>query len=171
MSVPRSSARSVIALIALGSNQGDSRRHLLSAARELGRLRATRLIALSTLRRTAPVGGPPQRDFLNGAACVRTGLSPAGLVVELKRLEALHGRRPGRRWGPRPLDLDLLFYGDAGLRTRLLEVPHPRAPSRAFVTVPLAELGGRLGRRLAGYPRKALALHAERKMLDSRPRP
>jgi 2-amino-4-hydroxy-6-hydroxymethyldihydropteridine diphosphokinase len=136
----------------MGSNRGPARLHLRFALAELARLPRTRLLGRSPLRRTAPVGGPPQPDYWNAAACVRTSLSPAGLLVELKRLEALRGRRPGVRWGPRPLDLDLLFYGDERVRTRLLRVPHPRAHLRAFVRAPLADLAP-LARRLKGYPR------------------
>jgi len=135
----------------MGSNRGPAKRHLRFALHALARLPFTRLLRRSSLYRTAPVGGPPQADYLNAVACVRTSLSPAGLLVELKRVEALRGRRPGPRWGPRPLDLDILFYGDARVRTRLLGVPHPRALARAFVLVPLAELSD-WGRRLNGYP-------------------
>lgn len=63
-----------------------------------------------------------------------------GLLAELKRLEALRGRRPGRRWGPRPLDCDLLFYANLRLRTPHLRLPHPRALRRRFVLAPLAEI-------------------------------
>ena len=79
-----------------------------------------------------------------------------GLLIELKRLEALRGRRPGPRWGPRPLDCDLLFYGAARIKTAHLEVPHPRALSRRFVLEPLAELRPRWVPPAA--PRKTLSV-------------
>ena len=126
-------------LIGLGSNLGDRGSHLSFALKALISLPRTRLVRRSSFRRTAPVG-PPQPDYLNGAAWIRTGLSPMGLLVELKRIEALRGRRPGRRWGPRTLDCDLLFYGGLRVKTAFLEVPHPRALRRPFVLEPLAEL-------------------------------
>lgn len=126
-------------VVALGSNRGDRAARLRAAVRALARLPATRLVRASSVYRTRPVG-PPQRDFYNAAALLRTRLSPMGLLVELKRLEVRAGRRRGPRWGPRPLDLDLIFYGGARLRTPFLELPHPRWAERGFVRAPLAEL-------------------------------
>lgn len=126
-------------LIGLGSNLGDRAGHLRFALKALAALPRTRLLRRSSFRRTAPVG-PPQPEYLNAAAWLRTTLSPMGLLLELKRLEALRGRRPGLRWGPRPLDCDLLFYGRSRIRTPFLRVPHPRALGRRFVLEPLAEL-------------------------------
>ncbi|MFH2202116.1 MAG: 2-amino-4-hydroxy-6-hydroxymethyldihydropteridine diphosphokinase [Elusimicrobiota bacterium] len=133
-------------LIALGSNRGRRRSHIRFALRALDLLPRTRLLRRSSLHETAPVGGPPQRHFINAAALIRTRLSPMGLLVELKRLEASCGRRPGPRWGPRPLDLDILYYGRKKLRTRYLRVPHPLVRKRQFVLAPLAEVSpSRLG--------------------------
>lgn len=67
-------------------------------------------------------------------------MTPMGLLVECKRLEAAAGRKPGLRWGPRPLDIDIISYGRRRLRTRWLEIPHPRAMERAFVLAPLADI-------------------------------
>lgn len=131
----------VLAAIALGSNRGSRSKHIRFAFKALDRLPRTRLLSHSSIHESKPVGGPPQRDFLNAAALLRTRLSPMGLLVELKRLEARRGRRPGRRWGPRPLDLDILSYGRTTLRTRFLTLPHLRARRRRFVLAPLAELG------------------------------
>ena len=128
-------------LIALGSNQGDKAGQLRLALRALAWLRGTRLKRASSLHRSRAVGPGRQPYYLNAAALIETSLSPMGLLVELKRLEARRGRRPGRRWGPRPLDLDILSYGRLRLKTRFLTLPHPRALSRPFVLGPLAELG------------------------------
>lgn len=90
---------------------------------------------------TAPVGGPPQPDFLNAVATGRTFLTPLGLLELLKRLEAEAGRPDsGEPNGPRPLDLDLLLYGDLQTDLPELVVPHPRLVARRFVLAPLADL-------------------------------
>jgi len=95
----------------------------------------------SPLYLTTPVGGPPQPDFLNAVATGRTELAPLDLLRLLKRLEADAGRSPsGRANGPRPLDLDLLLYGDRRIDLPELVVPHPRLTERRFVLAPLADL-------------------------------
>ena len=63
-----------------------------------------------------------------------------GLLIELKRIEALAGRKPGKRWGPRSLDIDIITYGDQKIKTPWLTVPHPEATKRSFVLVPLLEI-------------------------------
>lgn len=128
------------ALVALGSNVGDRLRSLRLARARLSGLPATRVLRASSVYESAPVGPGRQGPYLNAVVLVETGLRPLSLLVELKRLEGRAGRRPGRRWGPRPLDLDILTYGRAALRTPLLTLPHPRARSRAFVAVPAAEV-------------------------------
>lgn len=87
------------------------------------------------------MGGPPQPDFLNAVAVGRTLLPPRELLEVLHRLEAEAGRdRRGEKDGPRPLDLDLLIYGDVAIDLPGLVVPHPRLGSRRFVLAPLADL-------------------------------
>jgi pantoate--beta-alanine ligase len=85
--------------------------------------------------------GPAQGPFLNGVAEVHTTLSPAGLLAVLKAIEREGGRRPAPRNHPRPVDLDIVFFGDLEIDTRDLIVPHPRWRERPFVTTPLRELG------------------------------
>lgn len=144
------------AFLSLGSNAAGASGRLRRALSELAGLPATRLVRVSGLYRSSPVGRRGQPDFLNCAAELSTRLSPAGLLTELKRLEAEAGRKPGPRWGPRPLDLDILLYGDRRLRTRWLQIPHPRALRRRFVLEPLAELAPRL--RWPGGPEVERAL-------------
>lgn len=129
-------------LLLLGGNLGDRRRRLREALARIKALAGTRLTARSRVYETAPVG-PSDKPYLNLVVAVRTTLSPMGLLVELKRLEALAGRRPAKRWTARNLDIDLLKYGALRLRTPWLEVPHPRILERAFVLAPLAELAPR----------------------------
>lgn len=132
-----------VAYLGLGSNQGDRRAHLTAAIEALGRTPGIAVGAVSTLRETTPQGeGPPQDPFLNGAVRIETGLDAHALLAVCKAIEAAAGRRlPAPRNHPRPLDLDLLLYGDAVLDTRDLVVPHPRLHEREFVLEPLRELG------------------------------
>jgi len=127
-------------LVGLGSNLGDRAAMLRAALRGLERLPRTRLRACSRLRPSAPVGGPPQPGYLNGAVRLETGLGPRELLGELLALERRLGRRRGQRWGPRTVDLDLLLYQDWHEDGPLLTVPHPRLAERGFVLRPLAEI-------------------------------
>ena len=161
--------RRVRAYIGLGANVGDARRTLAVAVAALSALPHARRRGVSRLYRTKPVGVTDQPDFLNAVVAldVPAGESPAAgataLLVDLKRLERELGRRAGRRWGPRELDLDLLVFGrarlaierppegaplttevDPGAAARLLEVPHPAMRERLFVLAPLADLAARL---------------------------
>jgi len=126
--------------LSLGSNVGDRAKHLRWALRRLAVLPRTRLLKVSRFYQTRPEGVERQRNYLNAAASIRTALSPVGLLVHLKALEAQAGRRPARRWSPRPLDIDILFYENRIFKTRWLVLPHPLALKRAFVLAPLAEI-------------------------------
>jgi 2-amino-4-hydroxy-6-hydroxymethyldihydropteridine diphosphokinase len=128
-----------LAWIGLGSNRGDRRANL---DRALTGLESAGLVVRrrSRVRETEPVGGPIQSRFLNAAIEVETDLEPVALLALLKRVETEVGRRPGPRWGPREIDLDLLLHEDAVVRGTDVEVPHPRMAERAFVLEPLAEI-------------------------------
>ena len=124
--------------IALGSNLGDRLGNLRAA------IAALEAAGIAVVRRSFAWETPPvpadQPPFLNAAVLAETSLPPAALLAELKAIEHALGRRPGRRWGPRPIDLDILFYGDLRLETPDLTIPHPRIAERAFVLAPLAEI-------------------------------
>ena len=127
--------------IALGSNQGDRELNLLRAIAEMGRLRATRITALSGFYDTEPVGPVSQDNFLNAVLKLETSFSPRELLKELQRIESSVFRRVRTvHWGPRTMDLDILFYGDSVVAEEDLTIPHPRLHERAFVLVPLAEI-------------------------------
>lgn len=132
------------AYIALGSNLGDRDRHIAEALQSLARLPGTFVLRVSSMHETAPVGGPAgQGPFLNAAAELQTRLSPADLLAEMLRIERDAGRDRSQdavRWGPRPLDLDLLFYDSLTLDEDGLTLPHPRMHERAFVLAPLNEI-------------------------------
>lgn len=129
----------VRAHVAIGANLGDARAAVLRAMADLGTLPDTRVVACSSLYRSAPVdaSGP---DFVNAVVELETGLEPESLLHELQRLELGAGRERPYRNAPRTLDLDLLFHGDAVMATEALTLPHPRISERAFVLLPLAEI-------------------------------
>lgn len=136
--------RAQTALIALGSNLGDREAHLRFAIEQLRLLPDTRVTAVSSFHETQPVGGPPQRPFLNAAVRVTTGLSPEGLRARMADLEKARGRERTVRDGPRTLDLDLVLFGATICETPTLTLPHPRFRDRAFVLAPAAEIAGDL---------------------------
>jgi 2-amino-4-hydroxy-6-hydroxymethyldihydropteridine diphosphokinase len=151
--------RTIRAYLGLGANLGDPAATLAWAVGALDRAPRMRVRAVSPLYVTAPWGVTDQPDFRNAVVAIDTRLGPLDLLVALKDLEREAGRRTGRRWGPRELDLDLLVYGrqvireerppggrslDAGedpaRAARLLEVPHRDLAERLFVLAPLADL-------------------------------
>lgn len=103
--------------------------------RELGDL-----VAVSSLWETAPIGGPPQDDYLNAVAVINTVLGPRPLLDHFLDIERSMGRERRERWGPRLIDLDILLYSDAVIDAPGLRVPHPRMTERRFVLAPLAEV-------------------------------
>ena len=126
------------AVIALGSNIGDTHSHLHHAVVELEKF--LDVIAVSSFYRTAPVGGPPQDDYLNAVLVGNCDLEPLDLLVAMQEIELLAGRVREVHWGPRTLDLDLIQYGDHEIHEPHLEIPHPRAHERAFVLEPWLEI-------------------------------
>lgn len=131
--------RPVTAFIGLGANLGDARGTVQRAIVALGSLPSTRLIAQSSLFRTAPVdaGGD---DYVNAAAQLETNLEAATLLGHLQRIEHLFGRERPFLNAPRTLDLDLLLFGQQQIHTATLVVPHPRLTERAFTLIPLLQL-------------------------------
>jgi 2-amino-4-hydroxy-6-hydroxymethyldihydropteridine diphosphokinase len=130
------------AYLGLGSNLGDRLAHLQFGLDGLA-ARAGSVVAISPVYETQPVGGPAQPDYLNAVVAVETELSPRELLGVAKALEAGAGREPpapGNRWGPRPLDIDVLIVGDQRVDEPDLVVPHPRIHQRAFVLAPLADI-------------------------------
>jgi 2-amino-4-hydroxy-6-hydroxymethyldihydropteridine diphosphokinase len=95
---------------------------------------------ISDLYRTAPVSRIPQPDFLNAALVATTTLTPAALLASLKLCERLTGRRRTERWGPRPLDIDLLVFGNVVIERPELRVPHLRLRERRFYLEPLSQI-------------------------------
>jgi 2-amino-4-hydroxy-6-hydroxymethyldihydropteridine diphosphokinase len=126
------------AAVGLGSNLGDRRAHLQKAfqgLRELGKV-----VAMSSLYETEPLGGPEQGPYLNAVVLLDTELTPSELLEGLLGLERATGRERRERWGPRTLDLDILLYGEEELDQPGLTVPHPALADRRFVVEPLLEV-------------------------------
>jgi 2-amino-4-hydroxy-6-hydroxymethyldihydropteridine diphosphokinase len=129
------------AYVGLGSNLQGPAGQLENAFDMLAALPQTRLIARSSLYRSAPFGGVEQPDFVNAAAALLTRLTAKQLLAELQQIEARRGRERGDiRWGPRVLDLDLLVYGNEIIQDTDLVVPHPGIAERNFVLLPLWEV-------------------------------
>lgn len=134
------------AWISLGGNQGDTRAVFREALERLDALPAVSLAGISSLYETPPWGDEAQPPFLNAVVRVATDLDAHDLLETLQSIETALGRQrdPGRPWGPRRIDLDLLLLGDQRLSGARLTLPHPRLHERAFVLVPLQELEPRL---------------------------
>ena len=124
----------------MGSNLGDKAARISSSLEALDRLPETRLVRASRFYQTEPVGKTDQDWFVNAAALIETGLSPRALLEALLSIENRAGRVRTEKWGPRLIDLDLLFYDDLIIEEEGLVVPHPYMPERRFVLAPLSEV-------------------------------
>jgi 2-amino-4-hydroxy-6-hydroxymethyldihydropteridine diphosphokinase len=154
------------AYLGLGSNLGDRLAHLQRAVDLLGAEDGVRVLRSSRVYETAPVGGPPQPDYLNAVIQIETDLSPRELLRTCMGVEIELGRIRDERWGPRTIDVDVLTYGGERIDEPDLVVPHPRMHERGFVLVPLAELdadpllpGGRRLGDLRLEPGSVLGVH------------
>ena len=130
----------VTAFIGLGANLGDAQQAVRDAIDAIDGLPAVTVMKQSSLYRSAPVdaGGP---DYINAVIEVRTALTAPHLLAQLQRIEQGAGRRRPYRNAPRTLDLDLLLFGAGSIASAALTLPHPRMQERAFVLLPLAEIG------------------------------
>jgi 2-amino-4-hydroxy-6-hydroxymethyldihydropteridine diphosphokinase len=130
-----------VAWLGLGSNLEAPAEQLSRALDELALEPALRLLAVSGLYRTAPVGGPSgQPDFCNACVAVAADCNALELLTTTQAIEQAHGRVRDVRWGPRTLDIDMLAFDDLVLSQARLTLPHPRAAERAFVLAPLGEI-------------------------------
>lgn len=126
--------------LGLGSNMHNPPAQLEAAVAALGLLPTTHIQRISPLYVSKAWGKTDQPDFLNMVVEIDTALAPASLLRKIKQIEADQGRTPGERWGPRPVDIDILLYDKQEINTPTLVVPHPRMWERAFVLRPLADL-------------------------------
>ena len=124
------------AVLSAGTNLGDRLGTLQACVQAIGRLPDTDVLAISPVYETAPVGGPPQPDYLNAVLLIHTGLPPRDLLDATHGLEAGFGRIRAERFGPRTLDIDIICYAGQVSDDPELTLPHPRAHERAFVLAP-----------------------------------
>jgi 2-amino-4-hydroxy-6-hydroxymethyldihydropteridine diphosphokinase len=128
------------AYLGLGSNLGDRAAHLQLAVDELATTTGVRVVAVSKVYETSPVGGPAQDDYLNAVVAIETDLNARQLLAVAQHLEQRAARVRTVRWGPRTLDVDVLLVGDEHVAEADLEVPHPRLYERGFVLAPLRDV-------------------------------
>ncbi len=126
--------------IGIGSNIGDKLNHCKKAISEILKINGHKLLAQSSFFKTKPIGFPSQDWFINGIVKIETDLEPFELLRTLKSIELQMGRKETFRWGPRVIDLDILFFGDMEIDTEELQIPHPLLQERQFVLAPLAEI-------------------------------
>lgn len=127
--------------IAIGSNLGDKLTNCRQAVQRLTMRPDVRLVVASPYYRTAPVGFTDQDWFINAAIRIETRLEPLALLDCLKAIEQALGRQAGGvRFGPRPIDMDIIFYDDVRIATERLEIPHPRMHKRRFVLQPICDI-------------------------------
>ena len=129
-----------LAFVALGANLDDPVAQVRAAGEALADLPQSKLLRLSSLYRTAPVGIHGQPDFINAVAALETQLTPHELLAALLALEVRFGRRRDFHHAPRTLDLDLLLFDAQTVASEQLTLPHPRMHLRAFVMAPLLEI-------------------------------
>jgi 2-amino-4-hydroxy-6-hydroxymethyldihydropteridine diphosphokinase len=147
-------------VLALGSNLGDRLANLQAAVDALGAGPGLDEVAVSPVYETAPVGGPPQPDYLNAVLVAATSLPPRAVLERGRAAEAALGRARGPRWGPRTIDVDVIAYGNEISGDPELTLPHPRAHERAFVLAPWHDVNpdavipgrGRVADLLAALP-------------------
>lgn len=129
-----------IAYIGIGSNVGDKARQCERGVSELLKLDRHRLLRRSSLYKTQPIGHIAQDWFINLVIKLETEMDAPTLLCSLKEIESRLGRVKTLRWGPRAIDLDILFFNDHQIQKDDLTVPHPLIQDRQFVLVPLVEI-------------------------------
>ncbi len=128
--------------LGVGANLGDRRKNITLAIKRINQLPDTRIVKIAKIIETKPLGGPKtQPKFLNTVLKINTKMKPHVLLRSLKKIERELGRKKTpQRYGPRPIDLDILFYADRIVNTKELVIPHPKIFQRGFVLRPLSEL-------------------------------
>jgi 2-amino-4-hydroxy-6-hydroxymethyldihydropteridine diphosphokinase len=125
--------------ILLGSNLGDRNSHLTYGRQEISRA-IGEIITISSIYKTAAWGNQNQPAFYNQVIEIKSVLPPQEMLSELLKIEKNAGRVREERWGPRTLDIDILFYGNVVIESDTLTVPHPRIADRRFTLLPLSEI-------------------------------
>lgn len=129
-----------LAYIGVGSNLGQRQENISSAEELIRSIEGIEFLKSSSIIETAPLGGPAQGKFLNAVFEIKTALSPEALLNILQEIEQSLGRERNIKWGPRKIDLDILFYGNRIINKENLQIPHPLLHKRKFVLEPLCQL-------------------------------
>lgn len=130
--------------LSLGSNLGERIKNIKDAIKALNNAYETKVVASSSFYETEPVGITDQPIFINAAVRIKTSLNPKRLLAEVKEIEINLGRVETYRWGPRIIDIDILIYDDIIIWEKELQIPHPEMNNRAFILIPLAEIGNQV---------------------------
>jgi len=131
----------VFCYLGIGSNLGNRGKFISLAIKKINTLKGAQVIKVSKIIETKAIGGPAgQAKFLNAALKIKTTLSPTVLLKKLKKIEKELGRIKTVRYGPRTIDLDILFYADKIINRKNLKIPHPKLFEREFVIKPLLEI-------------------------------
>lgn len=128
------------AVVALGSNLGDRFDYLQKAVNEINSLTDIEILEISSVYETLPVGGPEQGNYLNAVVTLNTKFEAEELLLKLLLIELNLGRQREIAWGPRTIDLDLIWFEDQTINLENLVLPHPRAHERCFVIKPWLEI-------------------------------
>ncbi len=140
--------------LGLGSNLGDRIKNIRQALNLLGKSEDMKLVKVSSLYETAPVGVADQAEFINCVALVETDLDPHTLLDSIKSMETALGRKPNTHFRPRPIDIDILLYDEIDLESLDLVIPHTRLKSRRFALEPLLEIEPEASDPVSGKPYK-----------------
>ena len=133
-----------IAYIGIGSNLGTPGKNCIEAIEKISNTKDIKIISRSSFYQTEPIGGVRQSWFVNSVIKIETDLSPENLLSVLLSLELAMGRISKEKWGPRLIDLDLLFYGNLVLDNKNLTLPHPEIQNRKFTLIPMSEIAENL---------------------------
>ena len=153
----------IIGYLSIGSNLGDRKKNLSLALGLIKKYGSINLPKLSSFYETSPLG-PKQRKFLNAAVQIKTDLSAIQLLKKLQSIEKRMSRKKTIRWGPRIIDLDIIFYGKKKIRTKDLTIPHPRFHERRFVLEPLKDIAPRF--KPPGFNKTIAQMARELKLTD-----
>jgi len=150
-------SQTTTAYVALGANLGDRKANIAAAARLLDASEHITLTGMSNLVESEPLGPADQPEYMDAAACIETDLAPQALFEKMVSIEDQLGRAPGKKWGPRTIDLDLLLYGGEVISSPALIVPHSQMHLRSFVLKGMCELNGELMHPVLKQPMNELA--------------
>ena len=129
-----------IVFIGLGSNLGNREENVRKAVQKIGKLPQTSILTISSVINTRPVGKTDQPDFLNCIIRIETNFNAEKLLMQLKKIESDIGRIRREKWGPRIIDLDILFFNDEIINTKNLQIPHPEILKRKFILTSMNEI-------------------------------